>query len=110
MMRWPIKKLYDLNIPISINTDNSTVSNITLTEEYIKLSNYFNFTLNDYKEMNKNKNVNSDEEEKIEVLDVPEPEEKCIAEFCPFCGTKNPGGNFCLNCGHCLIITKKKKK
>ena len=50
----PIKKLYDLNIPISINTDNSTVSNITLTEEYIKLSNYFNFTLNDYKEMNKN--------------------------------------------------------
>lgn len=63
-----------------------------------------------YKEMNKNKNVNSDEEEKIEVLDVPEPEEKCIAEFCPFCGTKNPGGNFCLNCGHCLIITKKKKK
>ena len=50
----PIKKLYDLNIPISINTDNSTVSNITLTEEYIKLSNYFNFTLSDYKEMNKN--------------------------------------------------------
>lgn len=50
----PIKKLYDLNIPISINTDNSTVSNITLTQEYIKLSNYFNFTLSDYKEMNKN--------------------------------------------------------
>lgn len=50
----PIKKIYDLNIPISINTDNSTVSDITLTEEYIKLSNYFNFTINDYKEMNKN--------------------------------------------------------
>ena len=50
----PIKKLYDLNIPISINTDNSTVSNITLTEEYMKISNYFNFTLSDYKEMNKN--------------------------------------------------------
>ena len=50
----PIKKLYDLNIPISINTDNSTVSNITLTQEYIKLSNHFNFTLSDYKEMNKN--------------------------------------------------------
>lgn len=50
----PIEKLYNLDIPICINTDNSTVSNITLTEEYIKLSNYFNFTLDDYKQMNKN--------------------------------------------------------
>ena len=50
----PIKKLYDLNIPLSINTDNSTVSDITLTQEYIKLTNYFNFTINDYKEINKN--------------------------------------------------------
>ena len=32
----PIKKLYDLGIPLCINTDNSTVSNISLTEEYIK--------------------------------------------------------------------------
>lgn len=50
----PIKKLYDLGIPLCINTDNSTVSNISLTEEYIKLSNYFNFILDDYKQMNIN--------------------------------------------------------
>lgn len=50
----PIKNLYNLNIPLCINTDNSTVSNISLTEEYIKTSNYFNFTIDDYKEMNKN--------------------------------------------------------
>lgn len=50
----PIEKLYKLGIPISINTDNSTVSNISLTEEYLKIFNHFNFTLDDYKEMNKN--------------------------------------------------------
>lgn len=50
----PIQKLYNLNIPLSINTDNSTVSNINLTEEYYKLSNYFNFTIEDYKQMNIN--------------------------------------------------------
>ncbi len=48
----PILKLYKENIPISINTDNRTVSNITLTEEYIKLYKNFNFTLNDFKQMN----------------------------------------------------------
>lgn len=50
----PIEKLYKLGIPLSINTDNSTVSNITITEEYLKLSNYFNFTIEDYKKMNIN--------------------------------------------------------
>ena len=47
--------------------------------------------------------------EKIELLeDLPLEVEK--AEFCPYCGTKNPGGNFCLNCGQNLIISKKKNK
>ena len=41
MSKDPIKTLYNLNIPLSINTDNRTVSNITLTEEYLKLANYF---------------------------------------------------------------------
>lgn len=50
----PIEKLFKLGIPLCINTDNSTVSNISLTEEYIKLSNYFNFTIDDYKKMNIN--------------------------------------------------------
>ena len=47
--------------------------------------------------------------EKTELLeDLPLEVEK--AEFCPYCGTKNPGGNFCLNCGQNLIISKKKNK
>lgn len=50
----PIEELYKLGIPLCINTDNSIVSNISLTEEYIKLLNYFNFTIDDYKKMNIN--------------------------------------------------------
>ena len=50
----PIELLYKLGVLVSINTDNSTVSNISLTEEYIKLSKHFNFTLDDYKQMNIN--------------------------------------------------------
>ena len=50
----PIEFLHRNNIKVSINTDNSTVSNISLTEEYIKLSKYYNFTLNDYKQININ--------------------------------------------------------
>ena len=48
----PIYQLYKLGIPLNINTDNATVSNISLTEEYLKVSNYFHFNLSDYKEMN----------------------------------------------------------
>ena len=47
-----IKKMYDNNLNITINTDNRTVSNITLTEEYEKLVNIFNFNLKDLKEIN----------------------------------------------------------
>lgn len=66
----PIETLYKLGIPICINTDNSTVSNITLTAEYLKLSQNFNFTLDDYKQMNINA-INSsflDAKEKEELL------------------------------------------
>ncbi len=46
--------------------------------------------------------------DKTEILeDFPIELEK--AEFCPYCGTKNPGGNFCLNCGEKLLIEKKNK-
>lgn len=48
----PIKKLYEKGIYLNINTDNNTVSNITLTEEYIKLYQIFNFTIEDFKKMN----------------------------------------------------------
>lgn len=66
----PIQKLYQQDIPLCINTDNSTVSNISLTEEYLKISSHFNFTLDDYKKMNINA-INSSflsKEEKEELL------------------------------------------
>lgn len=66
----PIELLYKFGVLVSINTDNSTVSNISLTEEYIKLSKYFNLTLDDYKNMNINA-INSsflDSKEKEKLL------------------------------------------
>lgn len=50
----PIKKFYDNFIPISINTDNRTVSNTTLTKEYQYLIDNLNFTINDLININKN--------------------------------------------------------
>lgn len=66
----PIYSLYQKNIPICINTDNTTVSNISITEEYLKLSSHFNFTLDDYRNMNLNA-INSSflsKEEKEELI------------------------------------------
>lgn len=48
----PIKTLYDKGILINVNTDNNTVSNITLNEEYEKLKKYFLFTDEDFLKMN----------------------------------------------------------
>lgn len=48
----PINKLYNNGLKISISTDNKTVSNISLTNEYIKLYECFGFTLEDFKKMN----------------------------------------------------------
>lgn len=50
----PIYKFYKDNLNICINTDNKTVSNISLTEEYIKLHNTFNFSIDDLKKLNIN--------------------------------------------------------
>ena len=50
----PIKQFFDKNINVCINTDNTTISNITLNEEYQKLHDNFGFTLDDFKKMNKN--------------------------------------------------------
>lgn len=47
----PIHKLYQQGIRLNINTDNNTVSHISLTQEYLKLFHHFNFNLADYKEM-----------------------------------------------------------
>lgn len=48
----PIRKLFELGYPISINTDNRTVSNIHLTKEYELLHHYFQFTLEEFKKIN----------------------------------------------------------
>ena len=48
----PIKKLYDAGIVVSVNTDNATVSNVSLTEEYEKLAETFHFTEKDFEKMN----------------------------------------------------------
>lgn len=49
-----IKALYELGVKVTINTDNRTVSNITISEEYEKLQQAFNFTYNDFYNMNLN--------------------------------------------------------
>lgn len=66
----PIKKLRDKGVLLTINTDNRTVSNITLNEEYRLLQNNFSFTNKDFEEFNINA-INSSflkEEEKQELL------------------------------------------
>lgn len=50
----PIKKLYEKGVLITINTDNNTVSDITLSKEYELLEKYFNFTKKDFYNFNKN--------------------------------------------------------
>lgn len=48
----PIKELYDRGVKISINTDNRTVSNVSLNDEYETLVKVFNFTEKDLIDMN----------------------------------------------------------
>lgn len=50
----PFYELYKKGINVSINTDNRTVSNVSLTDEYCNLSNAFNLTLEDFININKN--------------------------------------------------------
>lgn len=50
----PIYNLYKKGINISINTDNRTVSNISLNQEYEKLAEIFDFTKEDFMKINKN--------------------------------------------------------
>lgn len=48
----PILRLYKMGVHLCINTDNVTVSNVSLTDEYVKLYQTFNFGLDDFKQMN----------------------------------------------------------
>lgn len=49
----PIYDFYKMGVKVSINTDNVTVSNVSLSEEYVKLYNTFNFSIEDFKNINK---------------------------------------------------------
>ena len=49
----PIKKLLDKGVKVTINTDNRTVSNITLEETYKELKETFHFSKEDFINMNK---------------------------------------------------------
>ena len=48
----PIYTFYKEGIKLSINTDNKTISNISLNEEYLKLYEHFHFTIEDFIKMN----------------------------------------------------------
>lgn len=63
----PIKELYLKGVKVTINTDDRTVSNITLSKEYKKLKEYFNFNDEDFLNLNINAISSSfmNQEEKI---------------------------------------------
>ena len=50
----PFFDLYKMNVLLTINTDNRTVSNTTLTKEYKFLENTFNLTIDDFIKCNEN--------------------------------------------------------
>jgi adenosine deaminase len=47
----PIKEYYDQGIIVTVNTDNTTVSNTTLTKEYEIMIHQYGFTLHDLKKL-----------------------------------------------------------
>lgn len=49
----PVQRLIDSGVPVTICTDNRTLSDTTLTDEYNVLNRYFGFTIKDFNEMNK---------------------------------------------------------
>ncbi len=68
----PILKLFNLGIPVSVNTDNNTVSNVSITDEYVKLNKYFGFNIDDFKKMNISaiKHAFISEEEKDKLIKI----------------------------------------
>jgi adenosine deaminase len=47
----PFREYYDLGIPVTINTDDRSISNITLTSEIIKAIEYYQLSLEDVKKI-----------------------------------------------------------
>ena len=50
----PVDKLYKRNVSLSINSDGRTISDVNLNEEYYKLSNLFDWSVQDLKQCNLN--------------------------------------------------------
>lgn len=48
----PLEFFYNCDVRVCVNTDNTTVSGITLNDEYIKLHEQFGFTIEQFKKMN----------------------------------------------------------
>lgn len=49
---YPFKKLYDAGIHVTINTDNRTVSNTNLQNEYKKIAQWYDFQISDFEQVN----------------------------------------------------------
>lgn len=49
----PIRRLWELGIPITINTDNRSISHTSLDQEYERLQADFGFTIDDFRRSNK---------------------------------------------------------
>ncbi len=47
----PIRNYYDLGLRVTINTDNLLVSDTTITKEFLAAHKYYDFDLDDFKEM-----------------------------------------------------------
>lgn len=45
--QYPLEQLYRMGVPVSINTDDSILSNVSLSEEYMRIMNNSTLTLND---------------------------------------------------------------
>lgn len=65
----PVARLYDSGVPITINTDNRTLSKTDLAHEYYLLDKYFGFTKEDFNKINriaiKNAFLSDEEKEKL---------------------------------------------
>ncbi|AAK80946.1 adenosine deaminase [Clostridium acetobutylicum] len=50
----PFKKYFDLGVKVTLNTDNRTVSNVSLVDEYLNLANIFDFGIEEIKTVIRN--------------------------------------------------------
>ncbi|MDR0199189.1 MAG: adenosine deaminase [Streptococcaceae bacterium] len=49
---YPFKRLYDAGVHVTLNTDNRTVSNTTLQQEYEKIAGWYDFSVADFAKIN----------------------------------------------------------